>query len=161
MAIEYTIMMKSNVLDEQFILDKYNMFGYQYETRETLDNGTKIISFQKNIGFTIYLSKEEIPPHNVWDTVFQSKEYNYAQILTFRLVKNFDDFDLRYETIFGTIFGIIDKYSVELLLVGSGSNDLLYYSQETGLLLNKKNEMWNKPLFKKILKERIFEYIET
>jgi len=159
MAIEYTVMIQKNIINEKFILDKFDELGYQYEKKEMLENGTNIISFQKNLGFIVYLSKEKKYPRNIWDTIFQKDEYKFAQTISFRIEKNFSDFELLYTTIFNTIFKIIDEFSINLLLIGNGGNELLFFSKEAGLLLNNKIEMWNKPIFENLLKEKNYRYL--
>ena len=157
MAIGYTLVMKDSRLTEEILFKKLEDMGCKCDNVEKLRNGVSL-SFEDNIGFTVYLTNSRNYPYNIWETELLEDDFTSEKVLEFRIDKDYPNYEERYMVIFTIIFDLMRELMENAILFNNSNRELCFFGADTTVLLNSKAEIWNQNLFKDFLVNRDIRY---
>lgn len=162
MAITYSLIFEGKALTIQMIFDALRDSGYPCNKSNKHDSCIEIDCFIKKLGYTLYLTESGKPPYDAYDFKFLSKEFKYGKQLDFRFLNNFDDYDIRFQTMLSIVFSLISKIRENVLLVINGDTLLGFFSKDSKIYINNKYGTWDNKYFSEMIQNKEFlEFSDT
>lgn len=151
MAIEYSLLLKSQKLSKEILIGKIESLGYSCNKIETLTKGI-CINLNKEIGFSIFLVRTNNYPYNSWESNFTESKFTFEKILIFRFAKEYSEFEKRYDTMLKILFELAIEINEEAIFISNGDTELCFFRGNKDILLNNETGIWDSNCFRDILK---------
>ncbi|MHC5218560.1 hypothetical protein ACYSNR_18130 [Enterococcus sp. LJL128] len=161
MAIEYEWKMRDRCLSKEILYKKFDELGIQIAESKDLEKGIALTKFDKEIGFKSYLLDADQYPYNIWDSQMINNEFEFAQVLIFRFIKENDNLEYTYKIMLDLLFSIIEEFQVPSIFLGNGENEYAYFSEENKMYLDNSSGIWERSYFKEVIKNRSMNIMPT
>lgn len=158
MAIEYTLLLKDKKLSEETLVKKVESLGYLCNKIEQLSKGI-CVNLNEEIGFSVFLFDSGNYPNNSWETTFFEGDFISERILEFRMVKEYLDFEKRYNVMLKILFDLATELNEEAILVSNRDTELCYFRENKPILLNNESGIWSRNCFRDIIVNREVCYV--
>lgn len=158
MAIEYTLLLRDKKLSEEILIKKIESLGYSCDKLERLEEGISI-NLNEEIGFSMFLFDSENYPYNCWETIFLEDDFVIEKTLTFRMLKEYLDFEKRYNTMLKIVFDLATELNGGAILVSNGDTELCFFRRDKKILLNNESGIWSSDCFREIIVNRDVCYV--
>lgn len=153
MAIEYTLLLKDKKLSKDNLIKKIESLGFSCSKIEQLAKGI-CINMNEEIGFSVYLFDAGNYPYNLWETTFFAGDFILERTLEFRMVKEYLEFEKRYNVMLKILFDLTAELNEEAILVSNGDTELCFFRKDKPILLNNASGIWSRDCFKNIVANR-------
>ena len=153
MAIEYTLLLNDKKLSEDILVKKIESLGYLCNKIERISKGI-CINLNEEIGFSVFLFNSGNYPYNSWETIFFEGDFISERILKFRMVKEYLDFEKRYNVMLIILFDLMAELNEEAILLSNGDTELCYFRRNKSILLNNESGIWSQSCFRDIIVNR-------
>jgi hypothetical protein len=143
MAIELTLYLAEEVLDEEMVLKGIHDLGFTSTVETpTSERVFDCDSCYDTLGFMVTLVKFKGPPTNVLDIWLlgggvRTDEFEYSQVLSFC----FDEFEssVSFERAIRMIFNLMNHVHARAFLDTSNSDEIYFFNEDKTVLVNKSS----------------------
>lgn len=153
MAIEYTLLLKDKKLTEETLVKKIETVGYSCDKIEQLAKGI-CIDLNEEIGFSVFLFDSGSYPYNSWESIFLENDFISKRTLEFRMLKEYFEFEKRYNVMLKILFDLATELNEDAILVSNGDTELCFFRENKAILLNNESGIWGRDCFRDIIVNR-------
>ncbi len=115
MVIEYTLLLKDKKLSGETLVKKIESLGYLCYRIKQLSKGI-CVNLNEEIGFSVFLFDSGNYPYNSWKTIFSERNFMLERILEFRMVREYSEFEKRYNIMLKILFDLATELNKRLYL---------------------------------------------